>query len=155
MDAGLNSIDDLSIDEIKAELCRLRTELEQLRAEYARLTEENRTLRERLAAQKGSGGGGSGESAHERLRKKAEAQREAKRRRAAARAAAEPRERKRGKRTVRPPFVADETVVLDVPANELPADAKPNGFIDRHFYGVHIVRHNVLVRLHEYISPTR
>jgi hypothetical protein len=34
-------------------------------------------------------------------------------------------------------------------------DAAPNGFVDRPFYGVRIVRHNVLVRIHEYISPTQ
>lgn len=151
--------DDLSIDEIKSALRQLRTELEQVRAENARLTEENRTLRERLASKKGSGGGGghsgSGESEYDRLRKKAEAQREAKRRRAAARAAAKPTTRNRGKRSPRPPFVVDETVVRDVPVDELPADATPNGFIDRHFYGLNIVRHNVLVRLREYISPTQ
>lgn len=158
MGTGSND-DDLSIDEIKSALRQLRTELEQVRAENARLTEENRILNERLASKKGSGGGGghsgSGESEYDRLRKKAEAQREAKRRRAAARAAAKPTARNRGKRSPRPPFVADETVVRDVAVDKLPADATPNGFIDRHFYGLNIVRHNVLVRLHEYISPTQ
>jgi hypothetical protein len=150
--------DDLSLDEIKSVLRRLRTELEDLRAENARLAEENRTLRDRLESKSESGGGGSsgsGESEHDRLRRKAEAQRAAKLRRAAARAAARPTARNRGKRSPRPAFVADETIVCDVPESELPADAKPNGFVDRHFYGLRIVRHNVLVRLREYISPTQ
>ena len=150
---------DLSVDEIRSALRHLRSELDQVRAENSRLTEENRTLRERLASKQGPGGGGghsgSGESEYERLRKKAEAQREAKRRRSAARAAAKPTARRRGKRSPRPPFVADETIVRDVPADRLPTDAAPNGFVDRHFYGVKIVRHNVLVRLREYISPTQ
>jgi hypothetical protein len=47
------------------------------------------------------------------------------------------------------------TTERDVPVGELPADAKPNGFVDRHFYGMRIVRHNVLIRLREYISPTQ
>lgn len=158
MGTGSND-DDLSTDEIRSALRLRRTELEQLRAENARLTEEVRRLRDRLASTIGSGGGGGtsggGQSEHERLREKAEAQRAAKRRRAAARAAAKPTPRNRGKRSPRPPFVADETIVRDVPADELPADARPNGFIDRHFYGVRLVRHNVLFRLHEYISPTQ
>jgi len=45
--------------------------------------------------------------------------------------------------------VADETIERDVPAGELPPDAEPNGFVDRHFYGVSIVWQNVLVRLRE------
>ena len=159
MGAGSNSNDnDLSIDEIKSLLRGQRAELEQLRAEIAHLLEENRTLRDRLAAKTASGGGGgsgSAESEHNRLRKKAEDQRAAKRRRAAARAAAKPTARRRGKRSPRPPFVADETLVREIPAAELPADAKQNGFVDRHFYGVSIIRHNVLVRLREYISPTQ
>ena len=71
------------------------------------------------------------------------------------RPSAKPTARRRGKRSPRPPFVADETIVRDVPADRLPTDAAPNGFVDRHFYGVKIVRHNVLVRLREYISPTQ
>jgi hypothetical protein len=151
--------DDLSNDEIRSLLRRLRAELEQLRAENAHLREENHALRDRLAAKAGSGGGsggsGAAESEHDRLRKKAETQRAAKCRRAAARAAAKPTGRHRGKRSPRPPFVADETLVREIPAGELPADAQLNGFVDRHFYGVRIIRHNVLVRLHEYISPTQ
>lgn len=158
MGAGSNANDELSTDEIKSELHRLRTELEQLRAENKRLTEENAMLGARLASKSGPGGGGSsgaGESEHERLRKKAEAQRAAKRRRAGARDAAKSRARRRGKRSAREAFVADETIVREVPPSELPADAKANGLVDRHFYGVRIVRHNVLVRLREYISPTQ
>jgi Transposase IS66 family len=158
--AGSNANeDDLSIDEIRTLLRRLRAEVERLRAENASLTEENRAQREQLAAMIGSGGSGGGSnsagSEHDRLRRKAQAQREAKRRRAAARAAAKPTARRRGKRSPRPAFVADETIERDVSAGELPADAAPNGFVDRHFYGVRIVRHNVLVRLREYISPTQ
>ena len=158
MGAGSNANDELSTDEIKSELHRLRTELEQLRAENKRLTEENAMLGARLASKSGPGGGGSsgaGESEHERLRKKAEAQRAAKRRRAGARDAAKSRARRRGKRSPREAFVADETIVREVPPSELPADAKANGLVDRHFYGVRIVRHHVLVRLREYISPTQ
>jgi hypothetical protein len=148
-------------EQLRSETEQLRSETEQLRSENTRLAEENRTLRERLEPKVGSGGGGgeggSGEverqREHARLRKKAENQRAAKRRRAAARAGATPRPRNRGKRTVRPAFVADETMVCDVPVGEFPSDAKPNGFVERRFYGVSIVRHNVLVRRHEYISP--
>ncbi len=151
--------DDLSTDEIRSALRLLRAEFEKLCAENVRLTEEVRTLRDRLASKTGSGGGGggsgSGESEHDRLRRKADAQRAAKRRRAAARAAANPRARRRGKRSLRPPFVADETLERNVLGGELPADATPNGFVGRHFYGVRIVRHNVLIRLHEHISPTQ
>jgi hypothetical protein len=140
--------DDLSNDE--------RRELEELRAENARLAEENRVLREQLASKAGSGRGGvSGQSEHERLRQKAEAQRAAKRRRAAARMATQLTPRRRGKRSSRPPFVPDEVVVHDVAVGGRPSDAAPNGFVDRPFSGVRIVRHNVLVRLHEYISPTQ
>ncbi|MEI7895185.1 MAG: hypothetical protein WCI05_18965 [Myxococcales bacterium] len=160
MDTGSNSNDDdLSTEELKSALRRLRAEVEQLRGELSRLTEENRTLRDSPASLSPPA-----EHAppppdrsfeHDRLRKKAEVQRAAKRRRAAARAAAKPTARHRGKRSPRPPFVADETILRDVPAGELPADATPNGFVDRHFYGVSIVRRNVLIRLHEYISPTQ
>ena len=141
-----------------ARIVELNAENAALRAENERLAEENRTLRDQLAAKAGAGGdGGSGGegSEHDRLRKKAEAQREGKRRRAAARAGAKPKPRKRGKRSPRPPFVADETIVRDVPVDELPADARPNGFVGRHFYGVCIVRRNVLIRLREYLSPTK
>jgi hypothetical protein len=123
------------------------TELEEVRGENTRLKEENRSLAKRVEA--------GADNDHKRLRKKAEAQREAKRRRAAARAATQPKGRNRGKRKARPPFVADETISLDVASDKLPADAKQNGFVDRHFYGVRIVRHNVLIRLREYVSSTQ
>jgi hypothetical protein len=150
--------DDLSMDELKSVLRRLMAELERERAKNAKLTEEIRALREQPATKTDVGGEGASdgkEDEHDRLRKKAEAQREGKRRRAAARAAANPKPRRRGKRSPRPPFVADETIVREVPADELPADAVPNGFVDRHFYGVSILRRNVLIRLREYISPTK
>lgn len=148
---------DLSTDEMKEALARLISELEELRGENARLTEEIRVLRERLASRTRPGRSkcGDGESEHERLRRKAQEQRAAKARRAAARAAAEKKERNRGKRSSRPPFAADDIDVREVPEGEIPADATRNGFIDRHFYGVHIRRHNVLVRLREYVSPTK
>ena len=92
---------------------------------------------------------------HERLRKKAAAQREGKRRRAAAREAAHgPKTHGRGKRSKREPFVSDETIEREVVAEELPVDAAPNGFVVRHFYGLRLRRHNVSIRLREYISPT-
>jgi hypothetical protein len=148
-----------ALHRFQTEIERQRAEIERQRAEITRLTEENRTLRERLASRRrpGGGGGSSGgnESEYDRLRKKAEAQRAAKRRRAAARAAARPTPRRRGKRNPRPPFIADETIVRDVAESERPADALPNGFVDRRFWGVRIVRHNVLVRLREYRSSTQ
>jgi hypothetical protein len=144
--------DDLSQDEIRALL-------RELRAEIAQLKEENQQLKEALAkaTEGGGGGGGSNENPHERLRRRAAAQRDAKRRRAAARAAADktPRPRGRGRRSRRPRFTADEIVERDVPLGELPEDARPNGFVNRHFYGVRMIRHNVLMRLHEYLSPSQ
>jgi len=121
-------------------------EVERLRKDNDRLTGRNRRLRHRLAE--------SRKSEYERLREKAKKQREAKRRRKAASASAEPKARGRGKRSPRPAFVPDEVIECDVAKADLSADAKPNGFVNRHFYGVKIVRHNVLVRLREYISPT-
>lgn len=156
MGTGSNE-DELSMDEIKSVLRQLRSELELLRAENERLTEENRALRDRLASKScGGGGGPSGcrDSEYERLRKKAKEQRAAKRRRAAARAHAEPKARCRGRRSRRPPFVADQIIVRDIPEGEISADAKRNGFVNRPFYGVRIVRHNVLVRMREYKSQT-
>jgi hypothetical protein len=164
---GSNNDGELSAGDVKSALRRLETEIERQRVEIerqrveiTRLTEENRTLRDRLASKQRSGGSGGessggGESEYDRLRKKAEVQRAAKRRRAAARAAAKPIPRRRGKRSARLPFVADETIVHDVPVGERSADALPNGFVKRHFLGVSIVRHNVLVRLREYHSPTQ
>ena len=169
MGAGTNAGGELSVEELKVALEQLRAELEQLRAENRRLAEEIGLLRGddaswndvkdclrsrllaalalRLPPKKES------ESECDRLRRRAKEQREAKKRRAAARGAADPRRRGRGKRKPRPPFVADETIEIHVPAAELPADAAPNGFVERHFYGMSIVRHNVLIRLHEYVSP--
>lgn len=165
MAPGSNDSDELLVDDEKSIVRRLQTEVERQRAEIERqqaeierLIKENRTLHDELEskAESANGSGGrSGGSECERLRKKAEAQRDAKRRRAAARAAAKPCLRKRGKRSPRPPFVSDELTERDVPKGERPADATPNGFVDRHFYGVHIMRNNVLVRLHEYVSPTQ
>ena len=155
MGADTTADDELSIDEIRSALHQLRTVVEELRAENARLTDENNGLRAALASKTGGGGGsGAGENPCDQLRKKAEEHRAGKRRRAAARAATLPLVRKRGKRSPRQPFVAEETLVRDVPASELPADARPNGFIRRHFYGVGIVRHNVVILLREYISAT-
>lgn len=140
-------------------LIRALTEIEQQRVEIARLAEENRTLRDRLASKPKSGGGsggtsGQGETEHDRLRQKAQAQRDGKRRRAAARAAASPSPRRRGKRGPRPPFVADETISIEIPARERLADARPNGWVTRRFLGIRIRRHCVLVRMREYLSPT-
>ena len=158
MGTGSSANNEGSAAKVESALRELRTEVERLRAEIKRLTEENGNLRARLASGSEGGGGGStgaGGSEYDRLRKKAQHQRDAKRRRAAARAATKPTARGRGKRGPRQPFVADEVIVRDVPVDELPADARPNGFIDRHFYGVRVGRHNVLVRLREYISPTQ
>jgi hypothetical protein len=147
---------DGSADATRALLQQALVEIDRLRAAVAKLEEENRRLRNAAAgAAKGGGGSsGGGQSEHERLRQKAEAQRDGKRRRAAARAAARPAVRKRGKRSVRPPFVADATMGIDIPREERTADAVPNGWVDRPFFGVRISRHNVLIRLHEYVSPT-
>lgn len=146
------------IEALLATVGLLQAQVGLLQAQVARLLEENRELHERLAT-KGGGGGGTGgatkESAVSSLREKAEKQRQGKARRDAARAAAEPRARGRGKRTKRAEFIADETIVRDVPSTELPADAKPNGYVDRYFYGVRLGRHNVRYRLREYISPTQ
>jgi hypothetical protein len=46
-------------------------------------------------------------------------------------------------------------MIRDIDAADLPSDAVPNGFVNRHFYGLRLARHNVLVRRHEYISPTQ
>lgn len=148
--------DNASTDDLRSALAHALAELEKLRAENSRLTDVIRALQERASGKKPGGGGSSGgvQSEHERLRKKAEAQRVGKRRRAAARAAAKPTLRERGKRSVRPPFVADEVIEIDIPATARPVDARPNGFVSRGFYGVRIKRHNVLVKLREYISPT-
>jgi hypothetical protein len=136
-----------------AELERRNAELEEL---LAKALERIKDLESRRS---GGGGGGSGATSKgptpESLRDKAERQRKGKALRKAARAAAEPKPRGRGKRSKRPAFVADETVVRDVPSTELPADARPNGYVDRCFYGVRLGRHNVKIRLREYISPTQ
>jgi hypothetical protein len=141
---------------LRIEVARLSAVHAELRKENARLVEENRALRKRLGGKGGGGtsGGSDGESTAASLREKAEKQRQGKARRKAARAAAEPAPRGRGKRSKRPAFEADETMVIDVPVEELPADAKPNGYVERAFYGARLGRHNVRVRLREYISPT-
>ena len=150
-----DEVGELSSDDIKTLLQRLRTEIEELRAENERLREENRILRDRLESLESKGRSDGSESEHDRLRKKAEAQRIAKRRRDAARAATRSTVCKRGKRSPRPPFVPDDTIVCDVPVGDLPTNAVPNGYIDRPFYGVSITRCNVLIRRREYISPTQ
>lgn len=145
-----------ALSALRIEVARLSASHASLREENARLVEENRALRKRLGGKGGGGtsGGSDGKPTSESLREKAEKQRQGKARRKAARAAAEPAPRGRGKRSKRPAFEADETKVIDVPVEELPADAKPNGYVDRMFYGARLGRHNVRVRLREYISPT-
>jgi len=139
---------------LRVEFAGLSAAHGKLRDNNARLSEENRALRKRLEGGGGTSGGSGGGSTPESLREKAEKQRHGKARRKAARAGAQPRLRGRGKRSKRPAFEFDETKLIDVPAEELPADAKPNGYVDRLFYGVRLIRHNVRVRLREYISPT-
>ena len=144
------------IAELEQRNAELLKALSALSEQVARLVEENRALRKRLEGKGGGGtsGGSGGGTTPSSLREKAEKQRQGKARRKAARAAAEPKLRGRGKRSKRPACDIDETKLINVPAGELPADAKPNGYVNRMFYGVRLVRHNVRVRLREYISPT-
>ena len=148
---------DERIGELERQNGELLEALSALRIEIARLVAENGALRKRLGGKGGSGtsGGSDGVPTAESLREKAEKQRQGKARRKAARAAAEPAVRGRGKRSTRPAFEADETKVIDVPVEELPADAKPNGYVERMFYGARLSRHNVRVRLREYVSVTK
>jgi regulator of replication initiation timing len=146
-----------ALSALRLEVARLSTALGEVREKNARLVAENRALRKRVGGKGGGGtsGGSDGKPTVESLREKAEKQRQGKARRKAARAAAELVPRGRGKRSKRPAFEADETTVIDVPVEELPADAKPNGYVDRGFYGVRLSRYNVRVRLREYVSPTQ
>jgi len=148
-------------DGTQQRIAELEQRVAELEGLLAKALERVKELESRRSGRGGGSGGpgGSNEtnngSTIESLRDKAERQRKAKARRKAAQAAAEPKPRGRGKRSKRPAFVADETVVRDVPAAELPADARPNGYVDRCFHGVRLGRHNVRLRLREYISPTQ